>query len=301
MMPTYSRAPIHPFSAGAAAGPATATTVPESDPTASPRLEIPQTTPPSPTSVSPQVARYILPPPRCGRMAAPSVLPTRQQKSRGAIRKANVLANWTSHTDLSCTASPTTSRLSLFSPTPSTPSTVPHSATPILDHSTSTRQQPKSSTRSSFESGSSHGDSDYSSSPTPDRPPLVSGMPNTYFPLHLSTPDPLQALLKGPDGRTLFSTSTDGRTTVIRRIYGRSAQASKQERDGLILAEIEWMDRVRSSRIRFKGVDVDVRIDEYLKETRGGRSVSHSVLPPPHCSRLTSIPTPPSRRTETYN
>jgi hypothetical protein len=74
----------------------------------------------------------------------------------------------------------------------------------------------------------------------------------------------------------MYSTSTDERTTVIRRLYGRSAQASttsKQTQDGLVLAEIEWMDRVRSSRIRFKGVDVDVRIDEYLKETRGGRSV----------------------------
>lgn len=34
------------------------------------------------------------------------------------------------------------------------------------------------------------------------------------------------------------------------------------------------MDRVKSSRIRFKGGDVDVRIDEYLKETRGGKSVT---------------------------
>ena len=99
-------------------------------------------------------------------------------------------------------------------------------------------------------------------------------MPNTYFPLHLSAPDPLQALFKGPDGRTLFSTSTNGRTTVIRRLYGRSAQTTKRKQDGLVLAEIEWTDRVRSSRIRFKGVDVDVRIDEYLKETRGGRLVA---------------------------
>lgn len=95
-------------------------------------------------------------------------------------------------------------------------------------------------------------------------------MPNTYFPLHLSAADPLRALFRGPDGRTLFSTSTDGRTTVIRRLYGRSAQ-TQHKQDGLVLAEIEWTDRVRSSRIRFKGADVDVRIDEYLKETRGGR------------------------------
>jgi hypothetical protein len=107
-------------------------------------------------------------------------------------------------------------------------------------------------------------------------------MPNTYFPLHLSRPDPLQSLFKGPDGRTLFSTSTNGRTTVIRRLYGRSAQNSKQNQGGLVLAEIEWMDRVRSSRIRFKGADVDVRIDEYLKETRGGRSVPVLFRSGPH-------------------
>ena len=52
------------------------------------------------------------------------------------------------------------------------------------------------------------------------------------------------------------------------------------------------MDRIRSSRIRFKGVDVDVRIDEYLKETRGGRSVS------PHSVSLTPSPLPSSRRIE---
>ena len=104
-------------------------------------------------------------------------------------------------------------------------------------------------------------------------------MPDTYYPLHLSTPNPLQALFRGPDGRALFSTTTNGRTTVIRRIYGRSAKTIKQQQAGLVLAEIEWMDRVRSSRIRFKGVDVDVRIDEYLKETRSGRSVPPFPVP----------------------
>ena len=108
-------------------------------------------------------------------------------------------------------------------------------------------------------------------------------MPDTYFPLHLSTPNPLKAVFRGPDGRALFSTSTDGRTTVIRRIYGRSAKTIRQQQDGLVLAEIEWMDRVRSSRIRFKGVDVDVRIDEYLKETRGGRSVPRFPNTPRLC------------------
>ena len=138
-------------------------------------------------------------------------------------------------------------------------------------------------TRHSFEPGSRRADSDYSSSPTPARLPLISAMPDTYFPLHLSTPNPLNAVFRGSDGRALFSTSTDGRTTIIRRIYGRSAKTIKQQQDGLILAEVEWMDRVRSSRIRFKGVDVDVRIDEYLKETRGGRLVPRSVslTPPP--------------------
>jgi hypothetical protein len=112
-------------------------------------------------------------------------------------------------------------------------------------------------------------------------------MPDTYYPLHLSTANPHQALFKGPDGRTLFSTSTDGCTTVIRRMYGRSARTTKQQKDGLILAEIEWMDRVRSSRIKFKNGDVDVRIDDYLKETRGGRSVPVSIPPSIRLLRIT--------------
>ena len=263
-MPSSCSTSIRCFSAGAVAGPMVL-----SDPAIS---ELSSTTVASPVSVAFQVSRYILLPPRHGRNVAPSPsehpqdnnnLPQRQQ-SKSVKRKASVLANWTSSTGRTSTTSGVVTRSPPFSLNRSI------SSITDLDHST----RAESPTLSPSESCSSHANSDYSRSPTlSSRPSSTSPMGNTYFPLHLSASDPLQALFKGPDGRTLFSTSTDGRTTVIRRLYGRSAQTSKQKQDGLILAEIEWTDRVRSSRIRFKGVDLDVRIDEYLKETRGGRLV----------------------------
>ena len=263
-MPSSCSTSIRRFSAGTVAGPMVL-----SDPAIS---EFSSTTVASPVSVAFQVSRYILLPPRHGRNVAPSPSehpqdndnhPCRQQ-SKSVIRKASVLANWTSSTGHTSTTSGVVTRSPPFSLNRSI------SSITDLDHST----RAESPTLSPSESCSSHANSDYSHSPTlSSRPSSTSPMGNTYFPLHLSASDPLQALFKGPDGRTLFSTSTDGRTTVIRRLYGRSAQTSKQKQSGLILAEIEWTDRVRSSRIRFKGVDLDVRIDEYLKETRGGRLV----------------------------
>jgi hypothetical protein len=318
-MPPNSRAVIHRFSAGAVgavAGPSiptvtTATvTVPVSDPTRSSSLELPQTRPPSPPTVTSELPRYILPPPRYGQGVAPSVLPSvtsvacvaqqqqQRQQSRCAIRKANVLANWTSSTGPSFTTSGVVTRFESSSPS--------SSSIPTLDHTISTSSRSESLRRCSFESGSSHEDSDDSRSLAPAAPAAtvarlspISEMPNTYFPLHLSAPDPLQALFRGPNGRALFSSTTDGRTTVIRRLYGRSAQSTRQKQDGLILAEIEWMRRVRGSRIRFKGVDVDVRIDEFLKETRGGRSVPLSspqfpVLARSHLRFLFLSPSSPS-------
>ena len=269
-MPSNSSTAIHRLSASAGAGPK----VPVSDTKTSPTLETTTPCPSPPVSVTFQHPRYILLPPRHGQqIVAPSGLPphdsnnhtsatsvAQQQQSRSVIRRANVLTNWTSSTDRSPTTSGIVTRSSHFSSTRSLLFTA------NLNHSISTRAK-----SSRLSSGTSDADLD---SPMPPRTALTSEMPNTYFPLHLSTSDPLRAIFKGSDGRMLYSTSTNGRTTVIRRLYGRSAQTTKLKQDGLILAEIEWMDRVRSSRIRFKGTDVDVRIDEFLKETRGGRLAS---------------------------
>jgi hypothetical protein len=85
------------------------------------------------------------------------------------------------------------------------------------------------------------------------------------------------------------STSSSSHTpllTRVSRLYGNTARAIREAaikrgddrsaEEGLFVAEMEWLSRTRSSRIRFgdglavnKQNAVDVRVDEFLKSTNG--------------------------------
>ncbi|KAG8814355.1 hypothetical protein FRC17_001150 [Serendipita sp. 399] len=132
---------------------------------------------------------------------------------------------------------------------------------------------------------------------------------SSHFCIYLTTDDPTETVFVTSNGQRLYKSKsfmktydarpctatmkTSYRTRVV-RLYGKTARAVKEasERrrgsssskknatsaaaEGLVVAEMEWLERTRSSRIRFgRGAGssrhdaVDVRIDEFLKNTKG--------------------------------
>lgn len=136
-------------------------------------------------------------------------------------------------------------------------------------------------------------------SPLPSTPVITKTPGHTGFEdscetisLFLTRDDPNETVFVAGNGRLLYkSTSTKAseaderkpHTTKVCRLYGRTAQEASSRAvqlgqnpdDGLIIAEMEWLKRIGSSRIRFGNETnqqhvVDVRIDEFLKSTSGG-------------------------------
>ncbi|KAG8806159.1 hypothetical protein FRC18_006265 [Serendipita sp. 400] len=118
--------------------------------------------------------------------------------------------------------------------------------------------------------------------------------------IYLSTEDPTETVFFTSSGQKLYKTKCfiktyDARPTTasstktsyctrVVRLYGKTARAVKEAKErrglknveGLTVAEMEWLERTRSSRIRFgraagssKHDVVDVRVDEFLKNTKG--------------------------------
>ncbi|CCA74768.1 hypothetical protein PIIN_08726 [Serendipita indica DSM 11827] len=137
--------------------------------------------------------------------------------------------------------------------------------------------------------------------------------PTDYFRIDISSEDPTNASFTTETGKTLYRTvsfqepigsrpSTASsmkppHITRVSRLYGNTARAAREAASkrrggagngsshattsaaaeiGLMVAEMEWLEKTRSSRIRFgrrlgspKHDVVDVRIDEFLKNTKG--------------------------------
>lgn len=126
-----------------------------------------------------------------------------------------------------------------------------------------------------------------------------------------------------PSSSSSGSSSHTPLVTRVSRLYGTRARSVREAaikrgdresaEEGLLVAELEWLGRIRSSRIRFgdglavnKQNAVDVRVDEFLKSTNG-RYASVSLpttqtlfpllfpsynCPYPHISFITRPPLP---------
>lgn len=143
-------------------------------------------------------------------------------------------------------------------------------------------------------SGSSHSHSSISEcEPIPEDA-------SEYITIYLTEDDPTNTTFISSSGKQLYQTSSTGgsksshktsdtstqrpHTTRVSRLYGKAARAATTEHasleagtaHGLTLAEMEWLKRTKASRVRFssgsvpsKQYIVDLRVDEFLKSTKG--------------------------------
>lgn len=149
-------------------------------------------------------------------------------------------------------------------------------------------------------------DSDTSSDSAPSTPSYESSnydhsmtcSTTEHISIFLTDDDVTNTLFVSSTGQHLYRAHSAGgfkctqpHITQVTRLYGSAAHAAREEAlrsgdafcEGLLLAEMEWLRRTRASRIRFGGgarskqYAIDVRVDEYLKSTKG-RFVVHPPL-----------------------